>query len=146
MSSIGMDEMCLAKLTEGQKKAFLRAFIKMANVDGHVDNYERDFIQKMAIDFGLFIDDMDQFLKDINLDEIIADVASIKDRRVALELLKQLCVLAHADHVLSDDEVVFIGSIGQAMGIDPEKVEEISHWVIDYLVWNEQGKLIFEEV
>ena len=27
----------------------------------------------------------------------------------------------------------------------PEKIEQISSWVIDYLIWNEQGKIIFEE-
>ena len=33
-----------------------------------------------------------------------------------------------------------------AMGIDLDKIEQISNWVIDRLIWLEEAKIIFEEV
>ena len=63
-----------------------------------------------------------------------------------MELVKEMCVLAHADDELSDNEILLIGRIGQAMGIEPKKIEQISQWVIDRLIWVEEGKIIFEEV
>lgn len=32
------------------------------------------------------------------------------------------------------------------MGIDLDKIEQISNWVIDRLIWLEEAKIIFEEV
>ena len=70
----------------------------------------------------------------------------INNRRAALELIKEMCVLAHADDELSDSETLLIGRVGRAMGVELEKIEQISKWVIDRLVWLEEGKIIFEEV
>ena len=38
-----------------------------------------------------------------------------------------------------------IGKIGLAMGIELEKIEQISNWIIDHVIWLEQAKIIFEE-
>jgi len=57
-----------------------------------------------------------------------------------------MCVLAHADDELSDEETALIGKVGMAMGIDLDKIEQISNWVIDRLIWLEEAKIIFEEV
>ena len=60
-------------------------------------------------------------------------------------LIKEMCILAHADNELTDDEVLLIGRVGQAMGVELEKIEQISRWVIDRVIWLEEAKLIFEE-
>ena len=57
-----------------------------------------------------------------------------------------MCVRAHADDELSDEETALIGKVGMAMGIDLDKIEQISNWVIDRLIWLEEAKIIFEEV
>lgn len=79
-------------------------------------------------------------------DAIIEDLKKIKSRRVALELIKELCILAHADDVLTDEETLFIGRVGQAMGVELDKIEQISNWVIDKIILAEEAKIIFEEV
>ncbi len=56
-----------------------------------------------------------------------------------------MCVLAHADETLTDDETLFIGKVGQAMGVSLDKIEQISSWVIDRIIWLQEGKLIFED-
>ena len=78
--------------------------------------------------------------------EIINAVKTIDNRRAALELIKEMCVLAHADDELSDQETLLIGRVGQAMGVELEKIEQISNWIIDRIIWLEQAKIIFEEV
>jgi uncharacterized tellurite resistance protein B-like protein len=77
---------------------------------------------------------------------LIREVGKITNRRAALELVKEMCMLAHADEKLSDEETLFIGKVGQAMGVTPDKIEQISGWVIDRLILLEEGKIIFEEV
>jgi len=137
---------CILGLDEEQKIAFLRAFSKMAGIDGNFDENEKLFIKNVAVSFGITLDKTDSILDVSDEDRIVEDVAKIKNRRVALELIKELCMLAHADDNMSDEETLFIGRIGLAMGVELEKVEQISNWVIDRLIWLDQGKIIFEEV
>ena len=141
-----MDMNCVEKLNEDQKIAFLKAFSRLAAADGHLDNDEKEFIKHVAMTFGVSAKRVNEILKIDNDDEIIEAVKKIDNRRAALELIKEMCVLAHADDELSDKETAFIGKVGMAMGIDLEKIEQISNWVIDRLIWLEEAKIIFEEV
>ena len=88
----------------------------------------------------------DVILASLSDDELVKEAAKIKNRQAALQLIKEACLLANSDGDLSEREVVLIGRIGQAMGIELEKIEQISQWVIDRIVWLEQGKMIFEQV
>ena len=56
-----------------------------------------------------------------------------------------MCMLSHVDNILSDEETLFIGKVGIALGVEMEKIEQISNWVIDHIFWLEQAKVIFEE-
>ena len=106
----------------------------------------KEFIRHVAVSFGVSSRRVDEILQIDNDEEIINAVKTIDNRRAALELIKEMCVLAHADDELSDEETALIGKVGMAMGIDLDKIEQISNWVIDRLIWLEEAKIIFEEV
>lgn len=136
----------LSKLTEDQKIAFMKAFSRLAAADGHLDEDELAFIKEMAQIYGVSKERAAEILKIDNDDEVVEAVKVIDNRRAALELIKEMCILAHADDVLTDDETLLIGRVGQAMGVELEKIEQISNWIIDRIIWLEQAKIIFEEV
>lgn len=145
-ANMDMDANCVKMLSEEQKLVFLRVFAKMASVDGHFDDSEKFFIRNMGVCFGLSDDKIEGALASMDEEDIIKQVAEIKNRRVALELIKEMCMLAHADDEMTDDETMFIGKVGLAMGVELEKIEQISNWVIDRLIWLDEEKIIFEEV
>ncbi len=134
------------KLTEDQKVAFMKAFSRLAGADGHLDEDELAFIRSMARVYGISDKRVDEILKIDSDEEVVNAVKVIDNRRAALELIKEMCVLAHADDELSDQETLLIGRVGQAMGVELEKIEQISNWIIDRIIWLEQAKIIFEEV
>lgn len=136
----------LTKLNEEQRIAFMKALARLANADGKLDDDEKEFIREAAKIYGVPEGRLEEILKQGSDDEVVEAVKIIDNRRAALELIKEMCVLAHADDELSDNEILLIGRIGQAMGIEPKKIEQISQWVIDRLIWVEEGKIIFEEV
>ena len=136
----------LSKLTEDQKVAFMKAFSRLAGADGHLDEDELAFIRSMARIYGISDKRVDEILKIDSDEEVVNAVKVIDNRRAALELIKEMCVLAHADDELSDQETLLIGRVGQAMGGELEKIEQISNWIIDRIIWLEQAKIIFEEV
>ena len=146
MPDIRFNVACTVDLQDSQKEAFLQAFVKMAHVDKCFDESERDFICMVAGDLGLSDDVESYIFNPWGEKQILEGLSTIKNRQIAFEVIKELCLLAHTDNELSDEETLFLGRVGQAMGLELEKIEAISCWVIDYIVWREQGKIIFEEV
>ena len=136
----------IASLNEDNKLTFLKVFAKLAAADGHIDDEEKEFITDIALRYGVPSARIEEIWRENGEDALIAEVKNIHNRRAALMLIKEMCILAHADDELSDEEVLFIGQTGEAMGVAPAKVEEISNWVIERIIWQEKGRLIFEEV
>lgn len=136
----------LSKLNEDQKIAFMKAFARLASSDGYLDEDELAFIKNMAHVYGISKHRVEEILKVDNDEEVVEAVKVIDNRRAAMELIKEMCILAHADDELSDKETLLIGRVGLAMGVELEKIEQISNWIIDRIIWLEQAKIIFEEV
>jgi len=132
-------------LTPEQKTVFIRALIHLAKTDGNFDDNEMEYITVLADMHGIPHSDIIKFKKEDTEEAVLAAIKIVDNRRIALELIKELFMLAHTDNNLSDKETIFIGKCGVAMGIELEKIEQISNWVIDRIVWLEQAKIIFED-
>jgi len=125
-----------------EKKAFFQVLLCLANVDGHTDEDEFNYVIQAAQRHGIKnLDDLTSFADE---KEVLKNVKVIKNRALALELIKEMCTLSHLDNILSDEETLFIGQVGLALGIEMDKIEQISNWVIDRIIWLEQAKIIFE--
>lgn len=136
----------IMSMTDDAKVAYLKAFTRLASADGVFDDSEKAFIKDLAERYVVPSDRLPEIFAAIDDEKIIEDVKQIRNRRAALELIKELCFLAHADDELTDDETLFIGRVGQAMNIELEKIEQISNWVIDKIILAEEARIIFEEV
>lgn len=136
----------LASLSEEQQIAYLKTLAYLSKIDGVIDDAEQEFLKDMAILHGVSSERLQEILAGAEANEVIAGVKKINNRRASLELIKDMCVLAHSDDELSDEEVLLIGRIGQAMNVSLDKIEQISKWVIDRIIWLEEAKIIFEEV
>lgn len=147
MADLGMEfnMTYLSKLNEEQRLAFMKALARLANADGKLDQEELVFIKQVAVVYGVPEYRVEEILHVKNDEEILEAVKIINNRRVALELIKEMCILAHSDSELSDSETMLIGKVGLAMGVELEKIEQISQWVIDRVIWLEEARLIFEE-
>jgi hypothetical protein len=133
----------LPQASQEEKKAFFQALVCVARVDGHEDSSELQFISNAAADYGV---DYSSAINDYpSEEEVIENVKIIKDRHLALELIREMCILSHIDNILSSAESLLICRIGLAMGIEAEKIEQISNWIIDRIIWFEQAGIIFEE-
>lgn len=136
----------MMSLDENVRVAYLKAFSRLASADGDFDENEKLFIKELARKYEISAERVSEVMAAENDDEVIDGVKSIQNRKVALELLKELCILAHADDELSDEETLLIGRIGQAMNVSLDKIEQISNWVIDKIILSEEAKIIFEEI
>ena len=144
MSDICMenDMSYLSEMSEDDRVIFLKALVRLAKADGQVDDGEKKFIGELARVFEIPAARAAEIRAAANDDAVIKEV----NRRTAMELVKEMCMRANSDGDLSDRETLLIGRVGQAMGLELEKVEQIGQWVIDRIVWLEEGKIIFEKV
>ena len=133
----------LSSATKAEKEAFFRVLLCLSAADGNTDESEIKYITEAAAKYGLH--NLEKLTDFADEDEVIEKAKVIKDRRLALELIREMCMLSHADSILSDEETLFIGKVGLALGLEIEKIEQISNWIIDYIIWLEQAKIIFEE-
>lgn len=136
----------ITQLNEQEKIAFLKVLVALASCDDNFDDDEKAFVKETAIVFGLTKDHVNEIMQPVSDEEIITQASLITNRQAALQLIKEACFLANSDGDLSDREILLIGKIGQAMNIELEKVEEISNWVVEKIIWIEKGKIIFEQV
>lgn len=132
---------CFAKADNTQKGAFLTALCTLANIDKKITPEEIRFIKQLAASINIEI--KPGFFA-CPPETCIKSLTSFP-RRLALELLKYLLALAYADNEFTDSEGRFICHIADALNIEPQKVSEISSWIIDRIIWLEQKDLIFEE-
>lgn len=148
MSNFNMenDMSYLADMNEDERVAFLKVLVRLAKADGNIDSGEKDFIANLGMIFQVPASRYDEIKNVGDDEEVVKAVKAIRSRRTALELIKEMCLLANSDSDLSDKETLLIGKVGQAMGVELEKIEQISQWVIDRIIWLEEGKIIFERV
>ena len=108
---------------EEEKSIFLSTLCTLANADGKIKDSEVRFIESLAAEMQTEV--LPQFFK----------------------YSAELCIrnAAYTDDEFSDSEGQFICSIGDALNIEPQKIGQISSWVIDRIIWLEQEALIFEE-
>ena len=126
-----------------EKRIFFEALVAVACADDDFDSDELKFITEAAVSHG--IENISEIIDGQDTEKVIKDAAKIKNRHLALELVREMCMLSHVDYVLSDNETLIIGKIGLAMGVELEKIEQVSNWIIDHIIWLEQAKIIFEE-
>lgn len=131
----------LNSATSEEKEIFFQTLFCLSSIDGRVDPAEIEFITQAAEDQGL--QDIEK-LQTNDVKQVVENVKKIKNRHLALELVREMCMLAHVDNVLSNEETLLIGEVGLAMGVEIEKIEQISNWIIDRIIWLEQAKMIFE--
>ncbi len=136
----------ISQLSEEERIIFVQTLACLARCDGNFEDEEKAFIKDLAIAFGITRANAERVLQKLSDEELVQEVSKIKNRQAALQLIKECCLLANSDGDLSEREVLLIGKLGQAMGIELEKIEQISQWVIDRIIWLEEGKLIFEQV
>ena len=126
-----------------EKKVFFQTLLHLSGVDGHSDDAEIEFITEAAQSQG--IENLDELGGYDDEATVLKNVQIIKNRHLAMELIREMCTLSHVDNVLSDEETLFIGKVGITLGIEMEKIEQISNWIIDRIIWLEQARIIFEE-
>ncbi|MCM1323572.1 MAG: TerB family tellurite resistance protein [Acetobacter sp.] len=131
-----------ASLKKDEKISFITILCMLAAIDENIRQEEIDYIKELADSMEIELqENFFTYPKELG----VCKAARIKNRHTALELIKNMFALAYTDNTFTDSEGHFICAISEALKIEPQKVSEISSWIIDRIIWLEQASLIFEE-
>lgn len=131
----------LTLATKDEKTTFIIILCTLAAIDNKIKPEEMDYITTLASEIDIKIPP--SFFKTPQ-EVCLQKAAEIKNRQLALELLKNMFALAYTDETFSDSEREFIITISEALNIPPQKVNEISAWIVDRIIWLQKASLIFE--
>lgn len=139
-----MDDEYIQTLSYDEKLVFLKVFCRLVRADGNIDADEITFLKSIAARYGIDNNTMLNIIKDPNID-FVAEAQKINNRAHALQLVKEMCVLANIDNDLADAELDIVIDSARAMGIEDEKIILINRWVLDSLILSKTGQIIMEQ-
>lgn len=140
-----MDNDYIATLNYEEKLIFIKLFCKMIKADGVIEASELDFLNVIAKHFGVEKTIVVDIVKSVDNIDYIAESKKITNRHHALELIKELCVLANIDQSMDEAELDIIADVAEAMNIEEQKVIAINRFVLDSLILNKVGQSILEK-
>lgn len=139
-----MDDEYIQTLSYDEKLIFLKVFCRLVRADGNIDADEITFLKSIAARYGIDNNTMLSIIKDPNID-YVAEAQKINNRAHALQLVKEMCVLANIDNDLADAELDIVIDSARAMGVEDEKIILINRWVLDSLILRKTGQIIMEQ-
>lgn len=140
-----MDSDYIKTMSYEEKIIFLKVFCALVRADGVIDNDEIDFLKMISARYGLDNATVVNIIKDTNNINAAKEAAKITNRKLALQLIKEMCVLANIDENLQNNELDIIIDTAMAMRIEDDKIVLINRYVLDSLILSKAGKIILEE-
>ena len=140
-----MDEDYIKTLSNEEKIIFVKIFCAMVRADGVVDAEEVNFLKNVSLRYGVDSNTVVDIIKNAAGVDYVAEARKITDRQHALQLVKELCVLANIDENLHDNELDVIIDSARAMGVEDEKIVLINRWVLDSFILSRTGQIILEQ-
>ena len=140
-----MDGDYINTLNREEKIIFLKVFCAMVRADGVIDAEEINFLKTISQRYGIDNSTVVEIIKSAANIDYVAEAHRITNRQHALQLIKELCVLANIDEDLHDNELDVIIETARAMGVEDEKIVLINRWVLDSFILSKTGQIILEE-
>ena len=140
-----MDADYIKDLSKEEKLAFISIFCRLIKADGNIDEDEVRFLKTTAAHFGVDNSAVVDIIRNAGSIDCVQEARKITGRHHALQLIKELCVLANVDNELHDAELDIIIDCAEAMKVEEQKVILINRWVLDNRILDKVGKIMLEE-
>ena len=103
------------------------------------------FLKEISLRYGIDNATVIDIIKNAASINPVEQAKKITDRKHALQLIKELCVLANIDEDLHDNELDIIIDVARACNVEDDKVVLINRWVLDSFILSKTGEVILEQ-
>lgn len=132
------------EFTLRQKKIFLKVLSYILNIEDTPSERKTEYLRLQAMELNI---DLDKAVpkKALKPADIVKDLAAFDDIRAKRYILREMIILAIADHELSDKEIKTIYEIGLLSGLKQEKIDDFFLWAAEGVEWQLNGLRLVEE-
>ncbi len=132
-------------LSVEEKNVYLEALAFVLNIGTSKTEAKKEYMEAQMAEIGLSKKDARSAKKVKTPDELAKDIKGIGDIKVKRFILREMILLALADHELTDDEIQTIYKIGTQSGLKEEKIGDLFLWAAKGIEWQIEGTQLVEE-
>lgn len=132
-------------LSKTEKKYYLQALAFVLDMNKKDENSIAEYLKAQADEAGVAETTLAQIKLNIDENKLtkeLSKISSIKSKRF---ILREMILLAIADHEVKDEEIETLHRIGHAMDIPEAKINDFFIWAAQGLEWQLQGIKLVEE-
>lgn len=130
--------------SEQQQNIFLDALGFILNIEKKSNLAKTDYLKLQAFEMGYDLRKL-KTRNSLKASDVVSQLNSIKDIRIRRYILREMIMLAIADHELSDVEVDTIYNIGTKIGISVDKIDDFFLWAAKGVEWQIESVRLIEE-
>ncbi|MCX4349074.1 MAG: hypothetical protein OSJ76_04735 [Alphaproteobacteria bacterium] len=139
-----MPDMC-KQLTNAEKRLYIQALAYVLGADDKDPKSKENYLLAQIADLGLPESALKQALAKGTEEQLIKNLPQIDCTRTKRYILREMILLALADHEITDKEVESLHNIGRSMGISDEKTNDFFIWAAQGVEWQLDGIKLVEE-
>lgn len=128
-----------------EKNVYMEALAFILNIGTSKTEAKKEYMEAQMAEIGLNKKDARSAKKVKTPDELAKDIKGIGDIKVKRFILREMILLALADHELTDDEIQTIYKIGTQSGLKEEKIGDLFLWAAKGIEWQIEGTQLVEE-
>lgn len=132
------------KFNAKEKNAYLQALTYILNLSGPDNTIKNEYLHLQIKEAGI---PEEKFAASAVPDKetLIKSLKGLDDLRAQRYIIREMIMLAIADHEITDDEIRNIYQIAEAVGVSGEKVGDFFIWAAKGIEWKLEGIQLVEE-
>ena len=132
-------------LSAEEQGVFLNCLAYVLSFDKTATPVRKEYLENQVKDIGMNLKDFEKIKKKQKPDDIIKQLKTIEDIRIKRYILREMVLLAVADHELTDEEIQTIFKIGVKIGLKEEKIGDFFLWAAKGIEWEIEGTRLVED-
>lgn len=132
-------------LSKTEKKIYLQALAFVLDMNKKDSKTIADYLKAQADEIDVGETMLNQIKANLPEDKLIKELAKISSIPCKRFILREMILLAIADHEVKDEEIEKLHRIGSTMGIAEAKINDFFIWAAQGLEWQLQGIKLVEE-
>lgn len=131
-------------LNDEEKLVFLRTLLFILKVEKRTSKENEAYLLRQAAQIN-FEGDLKAIKTPRKPEELIKELKTISNIRLKRFILREMIMLAVADHELTDNEMSNIYKIGLGAGIKEDKINDFFLWAAQGIEWQLEGIRLVEK-
>lgn len=133
------------KFNAKEQNAYLQALMYILNLSGPDNDIKRGYLQLQMKEAGIDENKCEDGQPRCTRETLIKQLKSLENIRTQRYIIREMIMLAIADHEITDEEIRNIYQIAEAIGVSGEKVGDFFIWAAKGIEWKLEGIQLVEE-